>query len=202
MLPLLEDEQTRLIELQTTSPRTCCAAKPSASRPRKDHQPAARSIRRPARRRPANPPRRPRARRATHRDLPQCRRLRPQNAQLSRLQRDTRGEHGEVCETTIAPTYAHIIAPRLTRDRAQEGPSTPKAAQARANPGPFPFGLGFDREQNGAPGRIRTCDPRLRRPSLYPAELRGLAPAFALGSSVLPMAAGRRRQGAGSQVAR
>ena len=26
-----------------------------------------------------------------------------------------------------------------------------------------------------APGRIRTCDPRLRRPSLYPAELRGLA---------------------------
>jgi hypothetical protein len=24
-----------------------------------------------------------------------------------------------------------------------------------------------------APGRIRTCDPRLRRPSLYPAELRG-----------------------------
>jgi hypothetical protein len=25
-----------------------------------------------------------------------------------------------------------------------------------------------------APGRIRTCDPRLRRPSLYPAELRGL----------------------------
>jgi hypothetical protein len=26
-----------------------------------------------------------------------------------------------------------------------------------------------------APGRTRTCDPRLRRPSLYPAELRGLA---------------------------
>ena len=25
-----------------------------------------------------------------------------------------------------------------------------------------------------APGRTRTCDPRLRRPSLYPAELRGL----------------------------
>lgn len=25
---------------------------------------------------------------------------------------------------------------------------------------------------NGAPGRIRTCDPRLRRPLLYPAELR------------------------------
>jgi hypothetical protein len=26
-----------------------------------------------------------------------------------------------------------------------------------------------------APGRIRTCDIRLRRPALYPAELRGLA---------------------------
>ena len=27
---------------------------------------------------------------------------------------------------------------------------------------------------NGAPDRIRTCDPRLRRPLLYPAELRAL----------------------------
>jgi hypothetical protein len=26
---------------------------------------------------------------------------------------------------------------------------------------------------SSAPGRTRTCDPRLRRPSLYPAELRG-----------------------------
>jgi hypothetical protein len=26
----------------------------------------------------------------------------------------------------------------------------------------------------GAPGRIRTSDPRLRRPSLYPTELRAL----------------------------
>jgi hypothetical protein len=25
---------------------------------------------------------------------------------------------------------------------------------------------------NGAPGRTRTCDPRLRRPVLYPTELR------------------------------
>ena len=27
---------------------------------------------------------------------------------------------------------------------------------------------------NGTPCRIRTCDPRLRRPMLYPAELRAL----------------------------
>ena len=28
--------------------------------------------------------------------------------------------------------------------------------------------------QNGDPGRIRTCDPLLRRQMLYPVELRGL----------------------------
>ena len=29
-----------------------------------------------------------------------------------------------------------------------------------------------DRDANGAPGRSRTCDPRFRKPMLYPAELR------------------------------
>src|SRR6266542_2019991 len=29
-----------------------------------------------------------------------------------------------------------------------------------------------DEDENGAPGRIRTCDLWLRRPTLYPAELR------------------------------
>ena len=33
----------------------------------------------------------------------------------------------------------------------------------------------ISRQNDHAPGRTRTCDPRLRRPSLYPAELRGLA---------------------------
>jgi hypothetical protein len=32
----------------------------------------------------------------------------------------------------------------------------------------------------GAPGRIRTCDPRIRNPVLYPSELRGRDPAFIL----------------------
>jgi hypothetical protein len=31
------------------------------------------------------------------------------------------------------------------------------------------------RAANGAPGRTRTCNPRLRRPVLYPVELRALA---------------------------
>jgi hypothetical protein len=35
-----------------------------------------------------------------------------------------------------------------------------------------PLSNGF----RGAPGRTRTCDPRLRRPSLYPTELRGPGP--------------------------
>ena len=35
-------------------------------------------------------------------------------------------------------------------------------------------------DSHGAPGRIRTCDPRLRRPLLYPAELRALDESFSL----------------------
>ncbi len=31
---------------------------------------------------------------------------------------------------------------------------------------------GMDLVKNGVPGRIRTCDPKLRRLVLYPAELR------------------------------
>ena len=41
---------------------------------------------------------------------------------------------------------------------------------------------------NGAPGRIRTCDRRLRRPMLYPAELR------AHSSSLTGILAGRGRR--------
>ena len=32
----------------------------------------------------------------------------------------------------------------------------------------------FIKQSNGTPDRIRTCDPRLRRPMLYPTELRAL----------------------------
>jgi hypothetical protein len=31
------------------------------------------------------------------------------------------------------------------------------------------------KDSAGAPGRIRTCDPRIRSPTLYPAELRARA---------------------------
>ena len=39
---------------------------------------------------------------------------------------------------------------------------------------------GFRRNVMDTPGRTRTCDPRLRRPSLYPAELRGRSQAIIL----------------------
>jgi hypothetical protein len=29
-----------------------------------------------------------------------------------------------------------------------------------------------EKKRHGAPGRIRTCDPRIRNPVLYPTELR------------------------------
>ena len=43
------------------------------------------------------------------------------------------------------------------------------------NPGLYQLSYGHHRKlfmQNGAPGRSRTCDHRLRRPVLYPTELR------------------------------
>jgi hypothetical protein len=33
-------------------------------------------------------------------------------------------------------------------------------------------------EKDGAPGRSRTCDPRFRKPMLYPAELRAQTKTF------------------------
>lgn len=42
------------------------------------------------------------------------------------------------------------------------------------NPGLYQLSYGHHNYdmRDGAPGRARTCDPRLRRPMLYPAELR------------------------------
>ena len=81
------------------------------------------------------------------------------------------GEDGEITEATIEKPYARIIGPRVVRRRSDEcAPS--QRSQAQADPGPSSLGPGFDREQIGAPERIRTSDLRFRRPTLYPAELR------------------------------
>ena len=39
---------------------------------------------------------------------------------------------------------------------------------------------------NGAPGRTRTCDLRIRSPLLYPAELRALVLLFRAASDLIP----------------
>jgi len=83
------------------------------------------------------------------------------------------GEDGEIQEATIDPAYARIIAPRLIRRRSHDdAPAGLRRGQKRPNPDPLSLGPKFDREKIGAPDRIRTCDLRFRRPTLYPAELR------------------------------
>ena len=52
-----------------------------------------------------------------------------------------------------------------------------------------PLRAAFGRTNHGAPGRTRTCNPRLRRPMLYPVELRALR----LASTIL-MLSDRRAQ--------
>ena len=72
---------------------------------------------------------------------------------------------------TAAPTTArachgicHASGPATRKVTVAEGPGRDRA-DCR-----FPNSNKFD--NTGAPGRTRTCDPRLRRPVLYPTELR------------------------------
>src|SRR5204863_2309609 len=57
------------------------------------------------------------------------------------------------CDTSSAPPSRETTSPSLSCN--ERHPTERKTVRSR-----------------GAPGRIRTCDPRLRRPSLYPTELR------------------------------
>jgi hypothetical protein len=66
------------------------------------------------------------------------------------------------CATEACPSGGSVKTlnePQVTHRSFSEPRKRPEAALAR---------------RQSAPGRTRTCDPRLRRPSLYPAELRGL----------------------------
>ena len=86
------------------------------------------------------------------------------------------GPSGDVMEATLEPIYARIIAPRLIRRETGNGAVRAQTmGQGRSNPDPSFSRPGFDYEQNGAPGEIRTPDLRFRRPTLYPAELRALS---------------------------
>src|SRR5262245_8701472 len=61
--------------------------------------------------------------------------------------------------------------------------ATPEAWPRRSSP--------ERRAKSGAPGRARTCNPRLRRPVLYPIELRALKGA----SRVMQNSEGRNSEG-------
>ena len=52
---------------------------------------------------------------------------------------------------------------------------------------PNVHGLSMDPSKSGAPGRTRTCDPRLRRPVLYPTELRARAMGRVQNGSIDPL---------------
>ncbi len=75
---------------------------------------------------------------------------------------------------SAANTSAVVAAPRSHVVQSLCGSS-----QAESDPKEKCIGLGSDRLRlavpgNGAPGRIRTCDARFRKPTLYPLSYGGL----------------------------
>jgi hypothetical protein len=79
------------------------------------------------------------------------------------------GPEGEIESATVEKAYAHFIGPRLVRNGSVGSlPGARRGVQKRPNPDPLLCGPRFDRDSNGAPGRIRTCDFCLRRAALYP----------------------------------
>src|SRR5213596_3780676 len=83
------------------------------------------------------------------------------------------------------------------RDGLRDGPARREARETggwRVQPDPDTAGIfggfaGKDADSSNAPDRIRTCDLRFRRPTLYPTELRalgGLRVATGTGSRHLP----------------
>jgi hypothetical protein len=77
----------------------------------------------------------------------------------------------------VTPWRLERISPTVTSFRCQT-----KLSRSVFIPGDRTqsgrLGKSFSKEMNGDPDRIRTCDHRLRRPVLYPAELRDRWPAF------------------------
>src|SRR3954471_22387768 len=62
-------------------------------------------------------------------------------------------------------------ASKVTRPRSHEQQENPEGLSP-LEPLPTVSHLSVGPSKYGAPGRTRTCDPRLRRPVLYPTELR------------------------------
>jgi hypothetical protein len=75
-----------------------------------------------------------------------------------------------ICLDSRRTAWTLALCPRELARPAGLGTARGKRSAARR----FPRTAGGDHvaERRGAPGRTRTCDPRLRRPMLYPPELR------------------------------
>ena len=66
----------------------------------------------------------------------------------------------------------HPARPTNYQGRAPAGFGTVRDERSESRRFPRTGGRDQPAEQVGAPGRTRTCGPRLRRPVLYPPELR------------------------------
>ncbi len=108
------------------------------------------------------------------------------------------GPGGEGNQATGGGTGRHGISPtpcKFAWDPQDDGRTRsehnrpPKGPDCKTPPGKTVKPMTYNKLRSwkyGVPGRIRTCDPRIRNPVLYPAELRGhLAPP------------GRRERGSG-----
>ena len=84
--------------------------------------------------------------------------------------------HAIPCTEPRGGRRPEVLSNRLTNGSAEpfDRPNTARAAVENANVGVGPIHDRFTGNTSSAPGRIRTCDLRIRSPLLYPAELQGL----------------------------
>ena len=117
------------------------------------------------------------------------RRLRANCAAWSRL-RSTCGPSPRRCRQSDWPRLDPAHAPlgrwcRETRRSSFTPKATPFASTIRGRRPRISLVASVSAVQRmvGVPGRTRTCDPRFRKPMLYPAELRGLNGLVAISGS-------------------
>ena len=114
--------------------------------------------------------------------------------------------------TTTTGTYAHLaiedLRDAVSKIGTQQPEPSPVADSLRTSlqTGPAASEDGCPKGPenaalDGAPGRSRTCGPRLRRPLLYPAELQARGPASAFTPRTRQAAPGSRRSSAPGRTA-
>src|SRR4249919_530817 len=74
--------------------------------------------------------------------------------------------------TLLDERHAHRFRAGCESHQCKDGVDDGTRTHDGRNHNPGLYQLSYVHHCSGAPGRTRTCDPRLRRPMLYPAELR------------------------------